>query len=251
MQIVVNDLLTTYELQGSGSKTIVLLHGWADTHASFKKLQAALAEKFTVVSFDLPGFGATTAPMTAWDLNDFAGFTAAFLHKLDMDEPYAMVGHSNGGAILIRGISQKILKTEKLILLASAGIRSRRKGRKLMFKAIAKSGKVITAALPAAVRRKLRGKLYKAAGSDMLVAEHLEGTFKKTVGQDILADARHIKLPTLLMYGDQDTDTPLSYGTTFNKAINGSELVVVKGGGHFIHIEQLDKVIRAVERFLK
>ena len=85
----------------------------------------------------------------------------------------------------------------------------------------------------------------------MLVAEHLQDTFKKVVSDDVQADAGKLVLPTLLIYGDEDKAAPLAYGQKFHELIKGSQLEVVDGAGHFVHHDQPALVLRYIEEFLK
>lgn len=250
MQVIVDSLLTHYEVHGKG-KTVLLLHGWGDSAAGMQKLQAALAKKHKVIAVDLPGFGASQAPDAVWGLDDFAYFVANFLGKIDAGKLKAILGHSNGGAIAVRGMARGWLSSDKLILLASAGIRGEYKGRVKALRMITKAGKALTAPLPKPIKEHLRKKFYTSVGSDMLVAEHLQETFKKVVTDDVRVDALHVSLPTLLVYGDQDEATPIRYGKMFHEAIKGSVLEIVPGASHFVHIDQQDTVVKLIERFLK
>jgi len=81
------------------------------------------------------------------------------------------------------------------------------------------------------------------------VAEHLQETFKKVVTDDVRADAAHLAIPTLLLYGEQDDATPVRYGELFHEAIEGSTLEILPGAGHFVHIDRPHDVIAAIERF--
>ncbi len=142
MQLVVNQLLTNYSKTGRG-RVVLLLHGWGDDCRTFNDLTKELSKKYTVVSLDLPGFGQTQAPQEIWNLDNYARFVGDFLAKLELS-PYAIVGHSNGGALSIRAVAQVILKPHKLVLLASSGIRDRQNLRRLGLKAVAKTGKAAT-----------------------------------------------------------------------------------------------------------
>jgi pimeloyl-ACP methyl ester carboxylesterase len=250
MNCVVNGLLCTYKTSGKGSKTVVLLHGWADSLATFTELQKELGKKYKVVSLDLPGFGGTDTPAEVWGLGDYAEFVVAFLDKIGQTKPYALIGHSNGGPIAICALASGQLTAKKLVLLASAGVRDVRTARKKVLKAVAKTGKLLSKPLPQSVRTRMRRRLYKAAGSDMLVAEHLQETFKKVVGQDIQEDAAGLQLPTLLIYGQNDTETPPAYGRLLNSRIVGSDLKIVTQAGHYVHHDQPTIVARAIQEFL-
>lgn len=249
MQIVVNSLLTEYERLGTGP-SIVLLHGWGDNHRSLQQLARRLARRFNVVSLDLPGFGSTASPPDIWGLDDYADFVAAFLKKLAV-KPFVFIGHSNGGAIAVRGLARGKLHSDKLVLLSSAGIRNQYKGRIKVLRYLTKTGKAITTPLPKSVKSRLRAKVYTTIGSDMLVAEHLQETFKKVVTDDVLADASVIKLPVLLIYGDRDTATPPVYGKRFKQAFPQATLKLITGGGHFLHIEEPEAISTLIMDFLK
>lgn len=249
MQIVVDSLLTSYEQIGNG-KVILLLHGWGDDQTTFDFLRTELSKSYQVISLDLPGFGKTEAPKELWTLDNYAGFIDAFINKLSIEHIYAVVGHSNGGALAIHGLAQNILQTDKLILLASSGVRNSQPTKQFIIKTVAKTGKVATFWLPFRYRQALRKKLYGVVGSDMLVAPHLQETFKITVRQDIQADAKQLNLPTLLIYGDKDTTTPLSDSNILAGHIKGSKLEVIPDAGHFVHFDEPHKVNAIIKDFL-
>jgi pimeloyl-ACP methyl ester carboxylesterase len=250
MQIVVDALLTQYEMQGKG-KLVLLLHGWGDSSKGLAVLQKTLAKQCCVISLDLPGFGGTEAPKDVWGLNDYAVFVAHFLQKIGEKKLGTLVGHSNGGAIAVRGLGQGILQADKLVLMASAGIRGEYKGRIKALRLVTKAGKALTMPLPRSIKQGLRKKVYNTVGSDMLVAEHLQETFKKVVTDDVRADAAQLTVPTLLIYGENDESTPVTYGELFHQAIDGSTLEVLPGAGHFVHLDRPEQVAKAIEEFAR
>jgi pimeloyl-ACP methyl ester carboxylesterase len=250
MQVVVDSLLTQYDVQGTGN-LVLLLHGWGDSSRGLSGLKIALAKHFRVLVLDLPGFGGSEPPESVWGLDDYAQFVAHFLKKIDEKGPELLIGHSNGGAIAVRGLAKNVLQADKLVLLASAGIRGEYKGRVKALRYLTKAGKALTMPLPKIAKQKLRKKVYSTVGSDMLVAEHLQETFKKVVTDDVRADAAELALPTLLIYGENDTATPVLFGEILHQAIDGSTLEVLPGAGHFVHIDRQHEVVRAIEDFAR
>jgi pimeloyl-ACP methyl ester carboxylesterase len=248
MQVVVDSLLTQYEMQGKG-KLVLLLHGWGDSAKGFTGLHRALAKHFRVIALDLPGFGGTEPPKDVWGLGDYAQFVAHFLKKIDEKQVAVLVGHSNGGAIAIRGLASGELDAGKLVLLGSAGIRGEYKGRVKALRLITKAGKALTMPLPKSVKNKLRKKVYHTVGSDMLVAEHLQETFKKVVTDDVREDAARLTQPTLLIYGEDDDATPVRYGELFHQAIRSSTFEVLPGAGHFVHLDRPEAVEKSILEF--
>lgn len=245
MHVIVNKLLTTYNQIGSGDKTILFLHGWADSGKTFDMLAReviAANKDYSALIIDLPGFGGTASPPGAWDLSDYAAFTADFLKKLNK-EPVAIVGHSNGGAIAINGLSNGILQSHKLILIGSAGIRDS-STKKVIMKLLAKPAKIAIKATPKSTQKRIRQKLYTAVGSDYLIAEHMQETFKKVVGYDVRSEASQLKMPVCLIYGEKDTATPPAYGEILAAVIPKSKLHVIPLVGHFVHQEQAHNVAR-------
>ncbi|CAN5400248.1 lipase EstV [soil metagenome] len=248
MQVIVDGLMTSYSRAGKG-KQVLLLHGWADKSASWQAFANELARHYEVIVPDLPGFGGTQTPTDTWDLNSYAGFVAKLVKKLGLS-PYCIIGHSNGGGIAIRGLASGELTAQKLVVLAGAGIRTGRPAQKTALKLAAKTGKMLAKPLPTRLQRKLRSKLYQRVGSDMLVAEHMQETFKKVVTDDVQNDARHLATTTLLVYGQQDTETPVQHGMLFHELIEGSTLEVIPEVGHFLHLENQERVVQLVEEFL-
>lgn len=249
MQAIVQGLATNYIRIGKGRQLLVL-HGWADDGKSWVSLAKELRDNYEVIVPDLPGFGGTETPQSAWSLDSYADFVKAFIAKISIS-PYAIIAHSNGGSIALRGIGGDKLHVEKLVLLASAGIRNEGKGRKSTWQVVAKTGKAVSAPLPPSVKGKLRNALYRAAGSDMLVAEHMQETFKRVVAEDARTDAEKVTIPTLLIYGTDDTSTPSRYGELLQQHIASSKFKTIPGVGHFLQRDALDKVSILVKDFLK
>ena len=245
MQVVVDGLATNYVKSGDG-KTILLLHGWGDTSATFRQLSEELNKNFQTLALDLPGFGATQRPEDSWDLDDYASFISDWLKKIEADSPYAIIGHSNGGAIAVHGLASGKLQAKKLVLLASSGIRIPRTALKIT----AKVGKAVTAPLPALLKTKLRKRFYAGIDSEIFLFPEMEQTFRKLVSHDILQEAKKIKAPTLIIYGENDQATPASYGEKFQSAIKNSNLKKIEHASHFVHLDQPTKVNQMISEFL-
>jgi len=250
MQVIVDGLLTHYERLGSGKRVVVILHGWGDSSRSWLDVARQLGQAFTVIVPDLPGFGGSAPPPSAWDLSDYAQFISHFLQKLNVDKVYTLVGHSNGGGVAIRGLAQGSLRADRLVLLASAGIRGEYNGRVKALRYATKFGKALSTPLPKSIKKRLRQKVYSSVGSDMLVTEHMQVTFKKVVTDDVREDAATLHLPTLIVYGDRDQQTPAAYGEMFHELIKGSKLEILRGADHFIFTEEPGVLIDTTKEFL-
>ncbi len=249
MNIIVKGVPTSYAKEGRGP-VVLLVHGWGDSKESFDFLENTFAKKYTIIALDLPGFGSTGVPKEAYDLTKYAYFMKEFLEKLGVSELYGIVGHSNGGAIALKALSLDILNPSKLVLLASAGVRRKKSLSKKLLQIVVKVGKYPLLIAPEPIRKRLRAQLYKSIGSDFLVAEHMQESFKLLVNEDILGQIAEIETDTLLIYGSEDRSTPARDGEAINSALKNSEIVIIPGAGHFVHQENHKQVAQAIGVFL-
>jgi pimeloyl-ACP methyl ester carboxylesterase len=134
--------------------------------------------------------------------------------------------------------------------LAASGIRGQYVKRNKLLRIAAKAGKLFISPLPKGAKTRLRKRAYAALGSDMFVAEHLQETFKKVVSEDLLTQAKEITVPTLLIYGANDTATPPKFAELYQGAIAHSKKIIIEDAGHFVHHDQPSKVLDAVRNFL-
>lgn len=248
MQIVVDGLITTYEQSGKGP-VMLFLHGWGDSMKTFDGLIAKLAGQFTCVRLDLPGFGKTEVPEAAWSLHDYAVFVSHFLEKQKIDKVEVMVGHSNGGAIAIKGLQTDLLHAARLVLMASSGIRPKKTIKTSLITLGAKVGKQAVKFLPHSMQVSVRKRVYARLGSDYLLVPQLAETFKKVVREDIRGKLSEITIPVQLIYGAQDTDTPLWIAKKFESLLPDAQLHVVDYAGHFVHQDALAETSKTIQDF--
>lgn len=250
MKLIVNDQLVTYGDEGTG-KVILLLHGWGASLGTFTALTKDLSDNYRVISLDFPGFGASPKPNDSWHVDDYAQLVKAMIQKLEVD-PYAMVGHSFGGRVILKAVGNNYLDPEKIVLMSSAGVKPKASLRQFAYALAAKIGKLILK-LPLLSRFqvKLRRRLYESAGStDYLEAEAMRPIFLNVINEDLQADAAKIQQPSLLLWGEDDDSTPVSDARTLHDAIKNSQLRVIPNAGHFVYIDKYDEAAKAIKDFL-
>ncbi len=83
---------------GTGA-TVILLHGFPETHRSWDlQVPALVAAGYRVIRPDLRGYGGTDKPRDGYDIDTLGGDIAALIRTLDAG-PVVLVGHDWGGAI--------------------------------------------------------------------------------------------------------------------------------------------------------
>ncbi len=244
----INGIKISYKDEGEG-KTLLLLHGWGANKESLDLIFNAFKKSFRVISLDLPGFGKSDEPTTPWRAEDYSLFLKDFIKKLGI-EPFCALGHSNGGRILIKSASD-YFNPDKLILVDSAGLKARH-GLSYYIKVYSyKLGKKILK-LPLFNKTGLYEKLIKNAGSSDYKNSSpvMRATMSNLLCEDLSKALPKIKAETLLIWGENDTATPLWQGRKMEKLIKGSGLVLIKDGGHFSFLDNPSKVLSAIDYFL-
>lgn len=249
MKIIVQNLAVEYQDDGKG-KVILLLHGWQDNLHTFDTLAQFLTKTHRVVRLDCPGFGQSEMPKETWNLDNYVVFVKNFIQKLNL-QVNTIAGHSFGGRIAIKGVSTQNLQPNKIILINSAGIAKNSTPRNSILKIIAKVGNVLIY-IPHFIfwREKLRKKFYQSIGSDYLKAGEMKKTFLKVIAEDLQESAKKITAPTLLIWGENDTETPLPDGKLFSQLIPHSKLEIIKETGHFVHQEKPEEVARLIQNWI-
>jgi pimeloyl-ACP methyl ester carboxylesterase len=253
MKVLIDGQLVEYKKEGAG-RAVLLLHGWGASLGTFDQLTAHLVKTgHLVYRFDFPGFGASPVPARAWSVGDYAILTAAFIEKLKIKQLSVLFGHSFGGRVIIKATATGIIDPEKIVLMGAAGIKPPTTFRTHAYAAVAKVGKAATA-LPgmSQVRETLRSALYRSAGSsDYLQAGAMKATFVKTINEDLTGYLPLITTPTLLVWGEHDTETPLAYGQRMQKELRQAELAIVPGAGHFVYTDDSTTTFAAIDRFVQ
>ena len=237
----VNGIGINYEQKGSG-ELVVLLHGWGSNIKLFANLIDLLSAKYTVVAMDMPGFGESEEPKTPWCVDDYVQFVIDFLKDYDTKE-VTLLGHSFGGRVIIKMHSRESLpfKVKKVILVDSAGImppKSNKKSWRTRYYKMGKavlSTKLVQKLAPDALEnfRKKMGSADYAAASPMM-----RQVMVKVVNEDLESYLPNIKCPTLLVWGVNDTATPISDGEKMEKLIPDAGLVRLENAGHYSFLEQ-------------
>lgn len=252
MKLILNDLAVEYADEGQGP-VVLLLHGWGQNLHTFDKLAAELVKDHKVVRLDLPGFGGSETPSQAWSVNDYTNFLSQFITKIKI-HPEIIIGHSMGGQIAVKAVGDQAVAPRKLILVAAAAVRDDRASIKnRLFRSAAKAGKAVVA-IPGlrSLRVSLRRRLYAAAGNSdyYAAAANMRPTFLKLISQDVQSDAKRITVPTLLIWGNDDSETPVEQGRKLAYCIKGSRLETVPNAGHFVYLDQPDRVLSIIRNFI-
>lgn len=218
-------------------KPVIIMHGWGCNVDTVASIENIFKGKMRVINVDLPGHGKSSEPTLVWGVEEFTAMMEKFISQLGLIRP-SLVGHSFGGRISILLSSRG--DVDKVLLVDSAGIKPKRKlsyyWKVYSFKAMKnmvlflfgkKKGNEIV--------DKLRGK--KGSADYRNSSPRMRAIMSKCVNEDLKYAMPSIKAPVLLVWGEDDTATPLSDAQTMKELIPDAGLVSFPGCGHYSFLD--------------
>ena len=252
MQIKIQGCDINYEVLGDGNP-VILLHGWLATLETMRPIANNLCKNFKVYLVDVIGFGKSQLPEHPLKTDDFGDFLKEFTEKLNIKNPI-LIGHSNGGRIIINAVGRGLVSAKKIVLIDSAGIKPKRSLTYYLKVAFYKTGKFFLNLLPNTKSiKKFKEKIRNHVGSEdyKTSANVLKETMKIIVNEDLQYLLPKISVPTLLFWGSLDTATPISDARIMEKLIPDCGLIEYAGSSHFSYLENINNVNSVLNEFLK
>lgn len=253
MKIEIDGIKINYEQHGEGADVLVL-HGWGASIQTMRPVIDALSTRFRVTALDFPGFGGSGEPPDTYGVLQYTDLTHRFINELALSKPH-VVCHSFGGRVTILLAAQHPEAVGKIVFTDAAGLRKKRSlGQRLkvrMFKAAKRIGK------GRVIKRVLKAfgvdvdKHVQNAGSAdyRALGDGMKKVFVRVVNQDLIGYLPQIQSPSLLIWGENDMDTPLEFGRTMEKLIPDAGLVVFEGAGHYAFLDCFARYMRVVNTF--
>ena len=241
MKINIKNIDVNYIQYGKGKKNIVLLHGWGQNIQMMDPIGKRLENVATITIIDLPGHGESSEPQEALTIYDYCDVVKELLDKLKIKKPI-LIGHSFGGRISICFAAK--YGAEKLILLGAPCIRKNQK--------VSTKTKVLKGLKKVPGLNKLEGFAKKHIGSrDYRNASPvMREILVNTVNEDLSDSAKKIDCPTLLIWGDADTEAPLEEAQELEKIMKDAGLIVYEGGTHYAYLEFINPVCNVIKTFI-
>lgn len=250
--IDINGLRLHYAISGpeSGSPA-VLMHGWGcnlTTVASIAKIMSDAGLR--VYNIDLPGHGKSDEPDSVWGVGKFTECIEEFCRLLNITAPM-LVGHSFGGRIsIVMGSRHPEIK--RIILVDAAGIKPRRKPSYYVKVYSYKAMKHLCHLLGKAGERLLERYRSRAGSADYNSSSPvMRAVMSRCVNEDLRHLMPSIKASTLLIWGEDDTATPLSDAKIMEKLIPDAGIASFPGCGHYSFLDNPAGFRAVMQSFLK
>jgi len=205
-----------------------------------------------VIVPDLPGFGKTPVPSTVWGVEEYANFVFSFTKAIGW-EKFSLLGHSFGGQVAIQYGLKYPQTLETLILAAAAGIRRKPGVKVRTLKYISKILGFFLQLIPLKrLREGIRYNLYMAIRRPDY--ERVQGVmrevFRKVLSQDLGLLLPDVKTPTLIIWGEKDSSTPVADAYTMKESIPEAQLEIIPNMNHDLNFKVPGKLAEATHRYI-
>lgn len=260
MQIKANGIRTNYELSGKeGAPVVVLSHSLSSNLLMWNPQMDALNPYFQVLRYDTRGHGGTDAPSGSYTLELLAEDAVGLLDALGMDRVH-FVGLSMGGMIgqclglihphrlksLVLCDTAPIIPAEAQAVWQERLDKVRRKGMEALCEETMERWFT-----PAFLRQSLpMVGLIREQILATPVAGYI-GCAEAVRRLNFLDRISSIKIPTLILVGEDDPGTPVSASTAMHERIAGSKLEILPSARHLSNVEQAEGFNAALLKFLK
>lgn len=247
--IEIDGVKLNYTCHGEG-KPLIVMHGWGCNISTVASITAVAAKSCKVYTIDFPGFGQSPEPPEVWGVEEYTRLIEGMVKKLGIDNPM-LLGHSFGGRVGILYASRN--PVAKLILVDAAGVKPRR-SLKYYFKVYSyKAARRLTYLLNSKEKadRIVEERRKKSASADYLAASpRMRAILSKCVNEDLCGVMPAIKAPTLLIWGENDTATPLRDAKKMEKLIPDAGLVSFPACGHYSFLDNPRQFAAVLQSFL-
>ena len=255
MRMQVRGKALSVEKQGSG-EPVLLLHGLGSTANVWEPQVRALADRFTLIRFDLEGAGRSPA---AGPLS-IAGWVDDLKALLDAEgiAKARFVGHSLGTLILQHFAVKYPQKLEKLVFIGvnRAPPEARRQAIKERVAKVRAEG--IDGIADTIVKGGVSPHTFAnkpevvAFVRELLTRQPVEGYARscEAMGASVAADSSGITCPVLVVAGRDDAVSPVANGEGIVADLPGAKLKIIEQCGHWHPIEQPAEITKALAEFL-
>ena len=238
-----------YEKTGQGAP-LILMHGWGCNHTTVASIAAVAAASHTVYSVDFPGFGDSPEPPAVWGVEEYTRLIEKMAERLGLEAP-VLVGHSFGGRVGLLMASRR--RVSKLILVDGAGLKPRRPlkyyWKVYSFKAMKRLMQLVFGRERAAEKIELQ-RARRGSADYQAASPRMRAILSKVVNKDLTPVVPSIKAPTLLIWGEEDTATPMYMARKLEQLIPDAGLVSFPGCGHYSFLDNPRQFAAVLKSFL-
>ena len=258
---VINNLSVCYTDEGPvEAPVIIFIHGFPLNKSMWDLQLEALRDEYRVIAYDLRGHGDSEAGVEDFSMDLFASDFVSFMDSLNIRKA-AVCGFSMGGYIALNAVGKYPERFDALILSDTQYIADTpevREKRLLSIENIKKTGlenyaheSVKNLFAPVSLISKeteidlVKEMIVNTSKQSIFNSLHALATRKETTA--ILAG---IKIPVLILVGEEDRITPVEMAESMHSKINGSQLNIIEHAGHLSNMENPFEFNYQIRKFI-
>jgi 3-oxoadipate enol-lactonase len=254
MKIPIDTLNLNVVDTGSGAPALIFLHYWGGSARTWQTVIERLESNFRCVAFDQRGWGSSDAPADAYSLQNLADDASMLIRTLGLSR-YVLVGHSMGGKVAQLLASQHPSGLEALVLVAPASPFPQHipeQARQAQLHAYDNRETALSAIDFLTVRRPDTATLEQLLQDSLGGSPGAKRAWPTTAAYvDISAQVTKIKVPTLILVGDQDRQDPEELQRReVLPSIPNATLKIIPDCGHLIPVDQPSASAKSIAAFL-
>ena len=229
--------------------SLLFIHGAGGNGEIWEEQGVFFEGKHSVFRMDLPGHGGSG--LRGEDrISAYTEWVRLSLQRLFGEGPFVLIGHSMGGAIVLELALSPPAGLQGIVLVGSGAklavtraiFQMLKEDPEAFFESIGQYA--FSSAAPVSLRerfvRMTRTCPLPVIYNDFQACDHF----------DVRSRLPEIKLPTLVLCGEEDQLTPVKYSRYLHENIVSSRLVLIPHAGHMVMAEQPDVLSRATKAFL-
>jgi pimeloyl-ACP methyl ester carboxylesterase len=235
-QLLLKGSNVAYDEVGLG-KPLVFIHG-ACENSSFWNHQRILSDRYKIITVDLPGHGRSSPLSCEIEIKKYSDVVSEFIRMTCREKPI-LVGHSMGGAIALMNAIEHPNSLKGFVLVCSGAklgvLPSIREGLRSRFEETVKA--VVG---PRQFSSKTNLETIRFVTNEILKCNNgiAAGDYEACNGFDVRQKLQSIQLPVLIIAGEEDKMTPITWSTYLKENIPRSKLVVMRDASHLPMLER-------------
>ena len=256
-----NNIAVSYSDEGmEDAPVLVFIHGFPFNKSMWNMQAMALKNKYRVITYDVRGHGDSAEGSGNFSITLFVDDLLGLLYNLDIKK-VTLCGLSMGGYIALNAIVNYPEYFEALILSDTNCYADTQEGKEKRMKTIEtiKLSGIEKYADDSIKNLFAPGSLLTKPEAIAQVTRMIRGTKEQTLSRTLVALAERvetcsklseIKLPVLILVGNDDKITPPEAAVFMHEKIKGSKLFILKDAGHLSNMENMTEFNIQLKTFL-
>jgi len=261
VEMIVNNLIVSYTDDGPvEAPVIIFIHGFPLNKSMWDSQIEALKDEYRVIAYDIRGYGDSDAGLEDFSMDLFANDLIAFMDKLEISKAM-LCGLSMGGYIALNAAVNYPERFEALVLCDTQCIAdsSKAKNNRLLTIENIKENGLEDYAHESIKKLFAAGSLQTKDSEVAAVKEMIMNTPKQIIYHSLNALANRnetcsklpeLKIPVLILVGEEDEITPPEIAESMHKKINVSQLTIIEHAGHLSNMENPFEFNYQIRKFI-